>query len=112
MIVHAPRSIWAYRGFILGSVKREFQCKYRNSVLGAAWTEINPLAMILVYTLFFSEVMRVRLPGIENSFGFSIFLCAGLLACGGDRQCVHHLERTRPQYRRRSTRAFRQRCAR
>ena len=31
-------SLWAYRGFILGSVKREFQSKYRNSLLGAAWT--------------------------------------------------------------------------
>ena len=24
------RPLWAYRGFILGSVKREFQAKYRN----------------------------------------------------------------------------------
>lgn len=24
------RSVWAYRGFVLGNVKREFQLKYRN----------------------------------------------------------------------------------
>ncbi len=42
------RSLWAYRGFILGSVQREFQSKYRNSLLGAAWTVLNPLAMIVV----------------------------------------------------------------
>lgn len=29
--------VWQYRGFILGSVQREFQSKYRNSLLGAAW---------------------------------------------------------------------------
>ena len=36
------RALWAYRGFILGNVKREFQSKYRNSLLGAAWNVINP----------------------------------------------------------------------
>jgi lipopolysaccharide transport system permease protein len=74
--------LWAYRGFILGSVKREFQLKYRNSLLGAAWTVINPLAMILVYTIIFSEVMKARLPGVETKFAYSIFLCAGILTWG------------------------------
>ena len=40
------RALWNYRGFIIGSVKREFQSKYRNSLLGAAWAVLNPLAMI------------------------------------------------------------------
>lgn len=73
------RALWAYRGFILGSVKREFQSRYRNSVLGAAWTVLNPLAMIVVYTVVFSTVMRARLPGVDGSFAYSIYLCAGVL---------------------------------
>jgi lipopolysaccharide transport system permease protein len=51
-------------------------------VLGAAWTVINPLAMILVYTVIFAEVMRTRLPGVENTFAYSIYICAGLLTWG------------------------------
>ena len=73
------QDIWNYRGFILGSVKREFQLKYRNSLLGAAWTVLNPLAMILVYTVIFSQVMHNRLPGNPNQYSFSIYLCSGLL---------------------------------
>lgn len=73
---------WDYRGFIFGSVKREFQSKYRNSVLGAAWTVINPLSMIVVYTVIFSQVMRSKLPGVESGFGYSIYLCAGSLTWG------------------------------
>lgn len=72
-------SVWRYRGFISGSVKREFQTKYRNSMLGAAWTVLNPLAMILVYTLVFSQVMGNRLPGTGSPFSYSIYLCAGTL---------------------------------
>jgi len=76
------RPLWAYRGFIYGSVKREFQSKYRNSMLGVAWNILNPLAMILVYTVIFSEVMKAKLPGIEGNFGYSIYLCAGVLIWG------------------------------
>ena len=72
-------NVWAYRGFVLGSVKREFQSKYRTSLLGAAWVVINPLAMILIYTVIFSQVMRARLPGADSAFSYSIYLCAGLL---------------------------------
>jgi lipopolysaccharide transport system permease protein len=71
--------VWNYRGFILGNVKREFQLKYRNSLLGGAWVVIQPLAMIIVYTVIFSQIMRARLPGIDSTFAYSIYLCAGIL---------------------------------
>lgn len=76
------KALWAYRGFITGSVKREFQSKYRNSLLGAAWTVLNPLAMIIVYTVIFSQVMRAKLPGVDTTFAYSIYLCAGTLTWG------------------------------
>ena len=76
------KTLWSYRGFIGGSIKREFQSKYRKSLLGALWNILNPLAMILVYTVIFAEVMRSRLPGVANSYGYSIFLCAGTLTWG------------------------------
>ncbi|WP_027852955.1 ABC transporter permease [Marinobacterium litorale] len=74
--------LWLYRGFVLGSIKREFQTKYLNSLLGVSWVFIQPLSMILVYTLVFSQVMKTRLPEVDNTFGYSIYLCAGLLTWG------------------------------
>lgn len=76
------KPLWAYRGFIVGSVKREFQSKYSNSLLGAAWTVINPMAMIVVYTVIFSQVMRAKLPGVDTTFAYSIYLCAGVITWG------------------------------
>ncbi|KAF1066227.1 MAG: Teichoic acid translocation permease protein TagG [Pseudomonas citronellolis] len=82
MVASLARSVWAYRGFIAGSVKREFQSRYRNSLLGGIWTVLNPLAMIVVYTVIFSQVMRARLPGVDDGLAYSVFLCAGLLTWG------------------------------
>ncbi len=76
------KALWAYRGFITGSVTREFQSKYRNSLLGATWTVLNPLAMIFVYTVIFSQVMRAKLPNVDTTFAYSIYLCAGVLTWG------------------------------
>lgn len=81
-MTQALKALWAYRGFIVGSVKRDFQARYRNSLLGSAWAVINPLAMIVVYTVIFSQVMRARLPGLDTSFGYSIYLCAGIITWG------------------------------
>lgn len=74
--------LWTYRGFILGSVKREFQVKYQSSLLGPSWAVIQPLAMILVYTVIFAQVMQARLPGVDTAFAYSIHLCAGILTWG------------------------------
>lgn len=75
-------ALWEFRGFILGSVRRELQSRYRNSLLGAFWLVLPPLAQIVVYTLIFSQIMQARVPGVESSFGYSIYLCAGILTWG------------------------------
>ena len=67
------RVLWQSRGFIRGSVQRDFQVRYRNTMLGAAWTVLNPLAMIVVYTVIFSQVMHSKLPGDVSRFGYSIY---------------------------------------
>ncbi len=74
--------MWTYRGFVLGSVKREFQVRYLGSLLGAAWTFISPISLIFVYVVVFSQVMRARLPGVTDTLGYGVFLCAGVFTWG------------------------------
>ena len=88
------KPLWAFRGFILGSVKREFQFKYRNSMLGIAWTIINPLAMIIIYTVIFSKIMHAKLPGVDSTFAYSIYLCAGVLTWGLFAEIVSRAQNT------------------
>ena len=72
-------STWQYRGFITGSVAREFKIRYQTSFLGTAWAVINPLSMVIIYMVVFSRLMKAKLPGIENTLGYGIYLCAGIL---------------------------------
>lgn len=76
------KSLYQYRGFIISSIKRDFQSRYQTSMLGALWLVLQPLAMILVYTLVFSQVMKARMPDNTGSFAYSIYLCSGVLTWG------------------------------
>jgi lipopolysaccharide transport system permease protein len=77
------RALWAYRGFVWASVVREFNARYRESLFGAFWAVAQPLAMIVIYTVVFSQLMRPNLPGHEHTpFAFSVFLCAGVIPWG------------------------------
>lgn len=78
----AHTELWRYRGFILSSVKREFKSRYMNSLFGALWAFVGPLAMILIYTLIFSQLMRTKIAGLDSVYGYSMFLCAGMLTWG------------------------------
>jgi lipopolysaccharide transport system permease protein len=73
---------WRARGFIAGSVVREFSTRYRSSLFGAAWAVITPLSMVAVYLVVFSQLMHARLPGSTGALDYGVFLCAGVLTWG------------------------------
>ena len=74
------RECWDFRDFIVGSVRREFVSRYLGTQLGFFWAIAQPLAMILIYTLVFSRIMKPSLPGHPSPFAYSIYLCAGIVS--------------------------------
>lgn len=78
-IASLSRETWQFRDFIVASVRREFVTRYQGTQLGIFWPIAHPLALIVIYTLVFSEIMRPRLPGHEFRFAYSIYLTAGLI---------------------------------
>src|SRR5438105_13329641 len=66
---------WHYRELFLVLVGRDLRSRYKGSVLGFAWTLLQPLLLMLVYTILFSRV--IRLP-IRH---YPLFLLSGLLPC-------------------------------
>lgn len=72
--------LWQYRGFILSRVRLEIQGRTKGSVLGLLWLVLPPLAQITVFTVIFANVMRARLPGVDDGLAYSVFLFSGILA--------------------------------
>ncbi len=82
-LFQAVAGTWRFRGLVRAIAERDLRARYTGSVLGPLWLILQPLAMILIYTLVFSQVMQARLPGTQpGAFGYSIFICAGLVTWG------------------------------
>ena len=61
-------------------LQRELKERYVGTALGIAWLIIPPLAMLLVYSLVFGEVLQLRLHTETNSTQFALSLLTGLAA--------------------------------
>jgi lipopolysaccharide transport system permease protein len=67
------RSLIAHRELIGILVAKNLKLRYRGSVLGFCWTLLNPLLLMLVYTLVFSVYFRLDIDK------YPAFLFSGLL---------------------------------
>jgi lipopolysaccharide transport system permease protein len=63
-----------YRHLLRNLVYKDLKLKYRGSVVGFVWSLANPLLMAVVYTVAFTQILRV------GSEGFVFYLMLGLLA--------------------------------
>ncbi|MCL6510215.1 MAG: ABC transporter permease [Anaerolineae bacterium] len=70
------QEIWKYRSLLHMLVVRDLKTRYRSSVLGVAWSFLQPLGMMVVMTFAFSVINRAP-PTIEH---YSVFILSGLLA--------------------------------
>jgi lipopolysaccharide transport system permease protein len=68
------REVVNYRNLVVQLTRRDILARYKRSLLGVAWTMLNPLGMMLVLTLAFSSIMRFNVPG------YATFVLSGLIA--------------------------------
>jgi len=72
------KDLYKYRALIQNLVSRELKARYRGTVLGFLWSFINPLLLMIIYTIVFGLIIGPRDP----AFGGSPWLYALFLFCG------------------------------
>src|SRR5262245_31373904 len=70
------RELWRYRELLYFLTWRDIKVRYKQTVLGAAWAVIQPLATMAVFALFLG-----RATGLTGDlpYSYSLFVLAGLL---------------------------------
>lgn len=85
MEIHASSTAASWRSFhqwvqvrdlLRELIARDIKLRYRGSLLGIAWTLLNPLAELLVLLFVFGSVFHVSIPN------FGAYLFIGLLVYG------------------------------
>jgi lipopolysaccharide transport system permease protein len=75
------KEVWASRELLVNLTQREIKGKYKRTVFGQLWSLVNPLALMLIYTLVFSFILKVKPdPGTPSGLNvFALWLLCGLL---------------------------------
>jgi ABC-2 type transport system permease protein len=68
------KDLWINRDLLMLLVRTELKVKYKDSVLGYAWSMLNPALVLAIYYVVFKIIARNHQPN------FAIWLFAGLLA--------------------------------
>jgi ABC-type polysaccharide/polyol phosphate export permease len=68
------REAFSYQYLLKNLVMRDVKVRYKNSLLGILWSLLNPLLMMLVYTILFT----ILIPS-SNIRVFPIFILVGLI---------------------------------
>ena len=66
------RQVYQYRDWMRELIRRNIVARYKRSVLGVAWSMLNPLGMMIVLTLVFSQLFG-------DIAGYPAYLLSGLI---------------------------------
>jgi len=67
--------LWQYRDLLYILAARDIKVRYKQTVLGVLWAIIQPLSMMIIFTLFFGRLAGIPSDGIP----YPLFAYAGLL---------------------------------
>ena len=68
------KDLWRNRDLLILLTRTELKVKYKDSVLGYAWSMLNPALVLAIYYMVFKIIARTQQPH------FAIWLFCGLLA--------------------------------
>lgn len=69
-------SLIKYRELIYQFTARSITARYKRSLIGVAWTMLNPLMTMIVLTLVFSQIFRWNVPY------YPVYVLSGLIVWG------------------------------
>lgn len=69
------KELWNYRELFYFFTWRDIKVKYKQAVLGILWAILQPLIMMILFTLFFGRMLNVPSDGIP----YPIFIYSALM---------------------------------
>jgi lipopolysaccharide transport system permease protein len=69
------KELWEYRELIYFLIWRDIKVRYKQTVLGAAWSILKPVMTMVVFTVIFNKFAKIDSEGLP----YPIFAFAGLM---------------------------------
>ncbi len=70
------KDLWRYRELFYILSWRDIKVRYKQTVIGAAWSIIRPLLTTIIFTLVFSRIAKLENPSLAP---YALMVFAGML---------------------------------
>lgn len=98
-MISGLRTLYHHRELLWVLTLREIQVRYKQSVLGVAWAIVQPLSLMLIFTLVFSVLLKVDSDGVPYPiFSYSALMIWTLFSNSLNR-AIPSLEQNAPLIR-------------
>lgn len=67
------KNLYEYRELLKTNVQKEIRGKYKGAWLGILWSLLNPVLLLLVYSIIFPHILKIQIPN------YTMYLCVALL---------------------------------
>jgi lipopolysaccharide transport system permease protein len=74
-VSHRLGELWAYRELLYFLVWRDLKVRYKQTALGVAWAVIQPVVMVVLFTIVFTKLASVA----SNGEPYAVFVLSGLV---------------------------------
>ncbi|HEV8511729.1 MAG TPA: ABC transporter permease [Cyclobacteriaceae bacterium] len=69
------KELWQYRELFYFFTWRDIKIKYKQTVLGFIWAVLQPLLMMIIFTMFFAQALNIP----SQSIPYPVYVFSGLL---------------------------------
>src|ERR1044071_4581410 len=69
------QELWQYKELFYFFTWRDIKIKYKQTALGFVWAILQPLLMMVIFTLFFGRALNIP----SQSLPYPVFVFSGLL---------------------------------
>lgn len=70
------KELWRYRDLIFLFVKRNYNTRYKQTILGPLWLILNPLITVMLYVFVFGNIAGLATDGSPQ---FAFYLCSNAI---------------------------------
>lgn len=70
------KQAWNYRSVSVAIAKRDLKVRYSQAFLGVLWAVIQPLTGLVIFTVFFAQLLKIETPGMP----YPLFAFSGMVS--------------------------------
>ncbi len=84
------RTLYLNRHLIWTLTKRDLTGRYKGSFLGALWSFVNPLVLMIIYTIVFAVFLKIRFGDAGGAIHSTLYILAGIIPWIAFQESINH----------------------